>query len=211
MISWWMLVLWWTVNVRQWCPCNDALVYQWCPCNNDYAVIIFVWHSRTLRLFSWLLPQIKNHLQICKQNVTSVPIPSPLVVWPVLPPFCLQILVMMIKMIMKTGFIFLLEGLAGFPLFSVPVRHLLKAYLVLMIMLNFFLICKTFFQIKKNILRLWWLPPKQNTIMLSTICSNNCDLESGSSTKKKEDKIPICGAAGRRSVLTMYAPQVWWK
>ena len=63
--------------------------------------------------------------------------------------FCLQILIlvmmikMMIKMMMKTGFSFLLEGLAGFPLFSVPVRHLLKAYLVLMIMLNFFLIFKT--------------------------------------------------------------------
>ena len=117
----------------------------------------------------------------------------------------------MIKMMMKTGFSFLLEGLAGFPLFSVPVRHLLKAYLVLMIMLDFFLIFKTFFKLKQNILRLWWLPPKQNTIMLSNICSNNCDLESGSSTKKKEDKIPICGAAGRRSVLTMYAPQVWQK
>ena len=122
--------------------------------------------------------------------------------------FCLQILILvMIKMMMKTGFSFLLEGLAGFPLFSVPVRHLLKAYLVL----NFFLIFKTFFKLKQNILWLWWLPPKQNTIMLSNICSNNCDLESGSSTKKKEDKIPICGAAGRRSVLTMYAPQVWRK
>ena len=76
---------------------------------------------------------------------------------------------------------------------------------------SFFLIFKTFFKLKQNILRLWWLPPKQNTIMLSTICSINCDLESGSSTKKKEDKIPICGAAGRRSVLTMYAPQVWRK
>ena len=50
---------------------------------------------------------------------------------------------------LKTGFSFLLEGLAGFPLFSVPVRHLLKAYLVLMIMLNFFLICKTFFKLKR--------------------------------------------------------------
>ena len=55
---------------------------------------------------------------------------------------------MMIKLMMKTGFSFLLEGLAGFPLFSVPVRHLLKAYLVLMIMLDFFLIFKIFFQIK---------------------------------------------------------------
>ena len=157
-----MLVLWWTVNVWQWCSCNDALVYQWCSCNdalvsqwcscpynNNFAVLIFVWHSRTKSLFSWVLPQIENHLQICKQNVTSVPIPSPLVVWPVLPPFCLQFLVMMIKMMMKTGFGFLLEGLAGFPLFSVPVRHLLKAYLVLMIMLNFFLICKTFFKLKR--------------------------------------------------------------
>ena len=72
-------------------------------------------------------------------------------------------------------------------------------------------ILKTFFKLEQNITRLWWLPPKQNIIMLSTICSINCDLESGSPAKKKEDKIAICGAAGRRSVLTMYAPQVWRK
>ena len=72
-------------------------------------------------------------------------------------------------------------------------------------------ILKTFFKLEQNILRLWWLPPKQNSTMLSAICSIYCDLELGSSTKKKEDKIPIYGATGRRSVVTMYAPQVWQK
>ena len=79
-------------------------------------------------------------------------------------------------------------------------------------MMSFFLKdFENFFKLEQNILRLWWLPPKQNTIMLSTICSIYCDLELGSSTKKKEDKIPIYGATGRRSVVTMYAPQVWQK
>ena len=52
-----------------------------------------------------------------------------------------------IEKILKSAF------LLGFTLFSVPVRDLLKAYLVLMIMLNFFLIFKNVFQIKTEYLK----------------------------------------------------------
>ena len=42
--------------------------------------------------------------------------------------------------------------------------------MLLMQYVNFF---ETFFKLNQNILRLWWLPPKKNPTMLSTICSRS--------------------------------------
>ena len=118
----------------QWCSCDGAMMLlQWCSCfcNNHYAVLFYVWQSCTYEHISWVLPSTKNHIQISNQNIIFVPIPSTPFGWPFLPSLlpsdlgdvdrtwrCWYVEWWWWMMMIKTRFRFLLEGLAGFPLYQ---------------------------------------------------------------------------------------------